>query len=779
MVREMYTTMKEFEEAKDYWISTLRNVKSGLNLVPDHFIDGEFAANYEKKYFTRESSDALLHMSNGNDLSLFIILLTVLKILLCKLSRQRDIVVASPVRGNLNSDLNRFVLFRDDVRSVQSFRELLMQVKDSVISGYRNQHYPIANILDLLNLPDGSCLFRIVAVLEQLHEWRWVHAALEQHRSDFVFCFKGNDGRLLIQLLYNSKKFKRRTAYSIFSMFQVVLQQVIEDRDILVKDIQIIPLEEKRKVLFDFNKTKHRDSKPRLVQELFQDQVIVRSDEIAVVFLDQTLTYRQLNKLVNLMAWDLKDHGVGPDTMVVLLMNSSIETVVGILAVIKAGGAYVPLEPDLPLVRKRLILKDCAPRLIISDKANYPQATFLSGEMGCDVLLARNRYEAFARIGDLEVVNHLSDILYVVYTSGTTGAPKGVAVEHGGLVNYICWRLDSPYFPRRNVTLQLLSYAFDGFGSNFFTALFSGGTLVMIPQEKRLDARFIDQVIAAERVTHSSLVPGMYQMVLRAAMHGELDSLKVVVLAGEKCGESLIRESKSKLPRVILINEYGPTETTVTASAKFNIRATCTSMIGRPIANCMIYILDSDHNPVAVGVQGEIFIGGPGVARGYLNQPELTADKFIRSPFASDETLYQSGDLGRWNASGEIEILGRIDEQLKIRGNRIEPEEIEAIVMLHPDIVDVAVTAIAEGDGGGSICVYAVTDRPLEDLSLRDFLMGRLPPYMIPSHYMKIEQLPRTPGGKVDRRALPLPGGAGPAGEIERVFGRIHLVYDI
>ncbi len=766
MVRHMVASLKEFEEAKDYWLAGLKGMSPEIKLLPDHSSNGDFAANYEKKYLAQEWSDALIHMSNGNDLSLFIILLTVLKIVLHKVSRQDDIAVASPVKGNAASTLNRFVLFRDYVSREGSFRELLMQVKSSVIEGYKNQHYPLSNILELLNLDDYHSVFRVVVVSEQLHEWEWVQAALDLHQSDLIFCFKKRDTRLMLQILYNSKKFKRRTANSFFSMFQVVTRQVIENKDVHIKDIYIIPDDEKQKVLYDFNDTGNAGVKYNLVQEMFQDQVIGRADEQAVIFQDKSLTYRELNKLVNIVAWDLRDRGVGPDTLVALLVETSLETVVAMMAVIKAGGAYVPIETDLPLNRKRVILTDCAPRLLLCDNANLAQAGRFAGELGCDVLPARNGSQEFARFSDLEIKSRLTDMLYVVYTSGTTGLPKGVAVEQRGLVNYIRWRLDSHHFPRRNVTLQLLSYAFDGFGSNFFTALLSGGILVMVAQEKRLEPRFLDRLIQERRVTHTSLIPGLYRMLVQSARQGELESLKVVVLAGEKCSEALVKESKRRLPRVMLINEYGPTETTVTATAKINIRESAPCIIGKPIANCYAYILDSSCNLVSVGVPGEICISGTGMARGYLNHPERTAESFVANPFLKDKRMYRTGDLGRWNASGEIEILGRIDNQVKIRGNRIEPEEIETNMTHHPQIKEAAVVTLSTGSAGDCMCAYVVAERSLEELNLRDFLLDYLPLYMIPSYFVPLEQLPRTPGGKLDKKSLPMPEGVELMGEI-------------
>lgn len=661
MTRRTLSSVKEFESAKDYWLTGLKGMPQEIRLVPDHLDAGDFNANYEKKYLSQELSGALIRMSEGNDLSLYIIVLSVLKILLHKMSRQEDIVVAAPVKGDTAAQSNRLVLFRTYISPERSFREIWAQVKEAVVEGYKNQHYPLANILELLNVGNVHSVFKVIAVSEQLHEWEWIQTALDDHQSDLVFWFKKNEARLMLRVFYNSGKFKRRTAHSLISMFQVVLRQIVEDGDVCLRDIQIIPDDERRKVLIDFNNCKKKGGELRLVQEMFQDQVISRADERAVLVKDQQLTYRKLNKLVNLAAWDLRDHGIGPDCPVGLMVNMSLELAVGILAIIKAGGAYVPIDMGLPLGRKRMILRDCAPRVILCDSENREAGRRLAGDIGCAVIPVHSENQDFARFSDPEVKNRLDDMLYVAYTVGTTGAPQGVVVEQRGLVNYICWRLTSNHFPRRNVTLQLLSFAGGGFGANFFTALLSGGILVMTFQDQKQEPRDLARLIRDRKVTHMSLSPGIFHSLLQDAPITELESLKVVTLAGGACSEELVSSCRCALPRLTLINEYGLREISVAAAAKVNVRENYPYIVGKPVSHCRVYILDTSGNLVAVGVPGEICVSGIGLARGYLNQPLRTAECFVVNPFVEDTFMYKTGDLGRWNASGEIELLGRVD----------------------------------------------------------------------------------------------------------------------
>ncbi len=356
------------------------------------------------------------------------------------------------------------------------------------------------------------------------------------------------------------------------------------------------------------------------------------------------------------------------------------------------------------------------------------------------------------------------DLAYMIFTSGTTGKPRAVLVEHGGLVNYVDWRLEAYGCGAADVTLQPLSYSFDGFGANFYSSLLSGGRLILVPDARKLDFAFVKEIIRAEKVTNSSLVPGMYEALLQSAAGKDLESLRFVVLAGERSGGALIRKSKEMAPRLRLHNEYGPTEATVTAAALRDIDGANTALMGRPIANTRVYVLDSHLQPLPINIPGELCIAGKGVAEGYLNNPEQTVERFRLNPSVPGERVYRSGDLGRFLPDGRLELYGRLDHQVKIRGFRLEPEEIKNQLLAIEPITEALVVARGDETGGDEgpeeryLCAYFTAPKEMPVPGLKERLSARLPDYMIPAFFVQLAAFPLTVNGKIDRRALPAPG---------------------
>jgi amino acid adenylation domain-containing protein len=538
----------------------------------------------------------------------------------------------------------------------------------------------------------------------------------------------------------------------------------------------------------------------------------------------QHLTYRQLDNASHALSLQLRAKGVKPGTIVGLELDPSLEMAVGILGILKAGGAYLPIEPGYPGKQIDYMLKDSNARILLT---SHEIAPLSSPQASLNLSEGRN----FTN-DQCPMTN--DQLAYLIYTSGTTGTPKGVLVNHRGLVNYTLWRLSSYNLTGHDITLQLISFSFDGFGSNFYSALLSGGELVLVPGSKRTDMDYIKETVKNRKITNLSIVPGIYEALLERAQQEEFNSLEFVVLAGEKAGTHLIRASRERYPHIRLVNEYGPTEATVTAAAKIGIQAGSAAVIGTPIANTCIYILDCRLQPVPIGIFGEIYISGPGVASGYLNQPELTSEKFKRTvishsslvirkpgrtvishsslvirkpgrtvishsslvigsssqfspndrspkalpndqcpmtndrspkllpndqcPMTNDRSFkfFRTGDLARWQSDGNIEFSGRIDRQVKIRGFRIEPGEIEARLLRHPSVKEVVVTGRQDKAGNKYLCAYVVSPGILtpETPGLKDYLARELPIHMIPAHFVRVEAIPRTSSGKVDRKRL-------------------------
>ncbi|MCP4148132.1 MAG: amino acid adenylation domain-containing protein, partial [bacterium] len=575
------------------------------------------------------------------------------------------------------------------------------------------------------------------------------------------------------------------TIETIYGHFLNLLQSALSAGDAPLSALEILSQEEKTQLLYEFNDTKNDYPGDKTIHQLFEEQVRRRPDAMAIAGKSilrrgrlaaawHYLTYSELNKKAGQLAYHLKEIGITADTPVGIMLTPSLEMAVGILGILKAGGAYLPVDSQYPPDRITFMFKDSGTGILLSEENLLNKirgnGAGTAGFEGCNIIDLRKFLEpdgkAKLSMPESGVTHQASDLVYIIYTSGTTGQPKGVAVEHRNLVNYTCWRLDSYAFSSGDITLQLLSYAFDGFCSNFYSSLTSGGSLILTTNLNKMDFTSIANIMVERAVTNISLVPVMYEAILNSSDSKEFKHLRFVVFAGEKASEHLLKRSHEYNPHLRHIIEYGPTETTVTATANIDIKSTDTSIIGNPIANAMIFILNERMYPQPIGVPGELCISGDGMARGYINRPELTAEKFVtgrlpnnQSPI-TDNHLYRTGDLTRWLPDGNIEFLGRIDLQVKIRGFRIEIGEIENTLLNIKEIKETIVTARIGSSGEKYLCAYCVTaesDEKLDMETLKENMRLNLPDYMIPTYFVRINKIPLTANGKVDLDALPAP----------------------
>jgi amino acid adenylation domain-containing protein len=485
---------------------------------------------------------------------------------------------------------------------------------------------------------------------------------------------------------------------------------------------------------------------------------------VAVVFENQSLTYRELNRRANQLAHYLQKLGVGPDVLVGICIERSLEMVIGLLGILKAGGAYVPLDPKYPRERLAYIMDDTqAPVLITLSTLNLGLRTD-----GRQVVYLDKGWDEIWKEGgeNVEIGLQIENLAYVIYTSGSTGKPKGVVIEHRSAVNLVNWATHTFGYEELKGVLASTSLCFDLSVFELFTPLAQGGTILLVNNLLSLLSESLGWP-----VTLINTVPSAMTELLR--MKGLPDSVGTINLAGEPLGNDLVKQiyEQSKVKRIF--NLYGPTETTTYSSAaEIVLTATQIPPIGKPIANTQIYLLDAQLQPVPIGVSGELYIGGDGLARGYLHQPELTQERFIPNPFSAipGARLYKTGDLGRYLPDGNILFLGRSDHQVKIRGFRVEIGEIEAILCQHLGIRQAVVIARGDTPGDKQLVAYMVpVKQPTPSIKeLREFLKDSLPEYMMPSAFVWLEAIPLTPNGKIDRKALPAPEGSRP--ELERRF---------
>ena len=555
--------------------------------------------------------------------------------------------------------------------------------------------------------------------------------------------------------------------------------------DTLSASIDVMPEEERNKLIVEWNATGAAYPRDKYVHELFEEQAARTPDAVAVVHDGRTLTYSQLNARANQLAHHLRGLGVGPEALIAICVERGLEMVVGLLAILKAGGAYVPMDPSYPQERLAYMLKDSAPAALLTlahlkDMLPAGANSVPIIVLGAGAPLWADMPESNPHRAELSA-NHLA---YVIYTSGSTGMPKGVMVEHRHLYNYLYWAWHF-YTPAAGSAVSS-SLSFDATVTSIFTPLLCGGALQIVSEGKEIDG--LGQLLCGKQCPGLvKITPSHLDAVGRTvAAEGKQPSASLFVVGGEALASSTVRLWQQMQPDVRIVNEYGPTETVVGCvvyEVPANFPLTATTPIGRPIANTQIYILDARGDPAPIGVAGELYIGGAGVARGYLNRPDLTSERFVADPFSaqSGARMYKTGDLGRWTADGVIEYLGRNDFQVKIRGFRIELGEIEARLAEYESIRESVVLAREDSSGDKRLVAYYVSDVNIAVEALRAHLLAKLPDYMVPAAFVRLDRMPLSHNGKLERKALPAPDSSAyvqdayeaPAGPVEEKLARI------
>ncbi|MCG3119021.1 MAG: Linear gramicidin synthase subunit B [bacterium] len=532
----------------------------------------------------------------------------------------------------------------------------------------------------------------------------------------------------------------------------------------LVSELNILPRAERQYLLYDFNDTQTAYPTDRCIHHVIEEQARRTPDSVAVIFNEQALTYGELNARANQLAHYLRARGVGPDVLVGICVERSLEMIIGMLGILKAGGAYLPLDPAYPKERLAFMLEDTRTPVLLTKQLtidNYQlsivnlKLKIVCLDTGWDMIAQESRDNP-----GTEVIPE--NLVYIIYTSGSTGKPKGVVISHQDLIISNMARI--AYFKQPvHKFLLLSSLSFDSSVVGIFWTLCEGGALFLVPEGLQQNVPELAEIIEKNQISHLLTLPSFYALILEYAEARQLHCLETAIVAGEACPKKMVDQHKGLLKHTALFSEYGATETTVFSSVYDCLEQTLNlAPVGDPIANAQMYVLDVHQQPQPVGVPGEVYFGGDALSKGYWRRPDLTAEKFIPHPFSSTPgaRLYKSGDLARHLPNGDIEFLGRIDNQVKIRGFRIELEEIEAVLSQHPAVREVAVEAREVAPGSKRLVAYLATAKNSSAASSewRRFLSERLPDYMVPSTFVVMESLPKNPNGKIDRRALPDPG---------------------
>ncbi|KQB41366.1 non-ribosomal peptide synthetase [Flavobacterium aquidurense] len=713
--------------------------------------------------FSKEFLDKLKNFSQQHDLTLFMTLMSGINSLLYRYTGQDDIITGTPIAGREHPDLeNQLGLFlntlaiRAQIKEQSTFFDIVSNQKETLLQAYDHQNYPFDLLVNKLNLKrdtSRSALFDVLVVLQNQSQLKNINTEAlsdiaisdfdfndKTAQVDISFRFTETDA-LHLAIEYNTDIYEGYLIEKMFAHFENLLIQLIENPVTAIEKIDFLTESEKQRLLFDFNDTDIVYEKDKTILDLFEEQAAKTPDNIAVIFDSTKITYRELNEQSNqLAAYLIKNYAIESNDLVGIKLDRSERMIVAIFGILKSGGAYVPIDVSYPQERIDYIAKDANLKLCIDENE-------------LDKFRLNQDFYATTPI-QLSNLNHLA---YCIYTSGSTGKPKGVLNHHAGLYNRLVWMKSYLKVDDKQNFLQKTPYTFDVSVWELILPFITGSTLVIAKPDGHKDVIYLEQIIDKERVTIIHFVPSMLGAFLENAQKGNCNSLLHVVCSGEELPVLTAQDCKNKFLNAALHNLYGPTEAAidVTAVNLSEIDVVKDGVtIGKPIANTKIYIVNNALELQPFGVPGELLISGIQVARGYLNLPELTEDRFIADPFRAGYHVYRTGDVAQWQPDGSIGYLGRIDNQVKIRGNRIELGEVESTIIEYGTIQQVVVMA-KELNSEKVLVAYVVSENDLDKTALRNFLQNRLPDYMIPGFYIKIAQFPLTSSGKIDRKVLP------------------------
>ncbi|WP_292772060.1 amino acid adenylation domain-containing protein [Nostoc sp. NOS(2021)] len=736
--------------------------------------------------------DALEKLSQQEGVTLFMTLLAAFKTLLYRYTHQEDIALGSPIANRNRSEIEGIIGFfvnslvlRSNLSGNPTFQELLGRVREVTLGAYSHQDLPFEKLVEELH-PERNLshhpLFQVVfgfqnapmSALElpglvpsfmnidlkktrfdlELHLWK----CSEDFRSLLGGNWEYSEGLRGI-MVYNTDLFDKATISRMLEHFKTLLSGIVANPEQRIANLPLLSQVELHQVLVEWNKTQVDYPQDKCIHQLFEEKVQQYPDSIAVNFGNEQLTYQELNTRSNKLARHLQKLGVGSEVLVGICISQSIEMIIGLLGILKAGGAYVPLDPSYPQERLNFMLEDAQVSVLLTQENLLKHFESFSNQ----IVSIDKDWEIIAQEQEDNSKSHLNseNLAYVIYTSGSTGKPKGVAVPHKAVNRLVCNTNYIKLEPSDKIT-QASNVSFDAATFEIWGALLNGAQLVGISKDVTLSSHEFALQLQEKGINVLFLTTALFQQIARDVPQA-FASLRYLLFGGETVDTRWVKKIlKHGVPKH-LIHVYGPTENTTFSSyyCVEELPLATSFPVGRPITNTQIYILDTHLQPVPIGVTGELYIGGDGLAQEYLNRTELSAKHFITHPFTNNPKtrLYKTGDLGRYLADGNIEFLGRVDNQVKIRGFRIELSEIEAVLSQHSAVRESVVIASEDVPDDKYLVAYIVPNQeqiPTQDV-LRKFIKEKLPDYMVPRAYVLLESLPLTPNGKVDRRALPAP----------------------
>jgi amino acid adenylation domain-containing protein len=751
---------------REFWLNEFKDQITILELPIDYERpsvkghDGSFVSFY----VSPDETNKLKSVAENEGSTMFMMLLSIFNVFLSKITNQDDIIIGTPTAGRQHADLENIIgmfvntlAIRNNPKGNSSFREFLSVVKSKTLSCFENQAYQLETLIDELKIERDTSrtpLFEVMfsyenfepSVLEIPGLTYSAHSIGHSvAKFDLTLLVHEYEGRLFLNFGYATDVFKRETIEKFALYFKRLVSSIISDTNKKIADLEMLPIDEKKRLLYEFNANQLPYPKNKTIVDLFEDQVLKTPDNLALLFGKKELTYSGLNEQVNQLAHHLIAKGVKAQAVVALKMERSLEMIIGLLAILKTGAAYLPIDPSLPGQRILQMLRDSKAVYLLTEESeqnNYNQYV--------DVINVHHPEVERCNRNNLQVTINPADVAYVIYTSGSTGKPKGVMVMHGSVINLIVSQTELFKITPEERILQFSTIGFDASVEQLWLALLTGAALVLVDKDVITDQGMFNAFLSENHISHLHATPSFLENITLEKQ----DELKRVISGGEECKVPL---AKRLCKDYIFYNEYGPTETTVTATVKQVTEADTTAIkipIGKPIHNTQAYVLGKHKELVPEGTRGELYIGGAGLAKGYLYDEILTQEKFVNNPFINGEKIYHTGDIARWMPDGTLEFLGRIDNQVKLRGFRIELGEIENQLAKYEPVKE-AVVVLREQEQ--QLVAYYVSEKEISTTDLKDFLYGELPEYMVPTYFVHLEALPLTASGKLDRKALPVP----------------------
>jgi amino acid adenylation domain-containing protein len=773
---------QELEEQLSYWKQQLAGVPTELSLPMDH--PRPSTPTFEGGHKRLALSPALKHklneLSKREGVTLFMTLLAAFKTLLYRYTSQEDIVVGSPIAGRSHSEVEDLIGFfvntlalRTTLAGNPTFRELLQRVRQTAIEAYAHQDVPFEKLVaeldperDLGRNPLFQVMFQYqenVKPLFQTEDLKLSSVETSTHTAKFDLSMAviARDETLLCLMEYRTELFREETIAQLLDHYKTLLESIVADPIERIATLRLMSDAERSELIDSGRGERAEFPREQTIHKLFEEQVERTPNEPALIFRNGQMSYHVLNARANQLASYLRDRGVGLETRVAIRMERSPEMIVGLLGILKAGGAYVPLDPAYPEERALYILEDSGASLLLTKEGLIESP--LTARVPVVSLDDESEHISVVNASNPQTKHTAENAAHVIYTSGSTGRPKGVISAHRASVNRFAWMWRTYPYAHGEVCCQKTTLSFVDSICEIFGPLLQGVPLVILDDDSVKDPKGLVAALSAHRVSRIVLVPSLLRVMLESNddLARRLPDLRYCVCSGESLPVELAAAFREKLPHTLLFNLYGSSEIAadVTCYEVTETSGLNNVPIGKPIDNTQIYILDGQLQPVPFGVVGEIYVGGEGLARGYLNQPTLTDEKFVSDPFKrGDAKLFRTGDLGRYLADGNIEFHGRRDHQVKVRGFRIELGEIETVLKTNPAIRQAVVVALDDAQAGKQLVAYLhveTTPPPINEI--RTLLRRKLPDYMMPSAFVMLETLPLNASGKIDRLALPAP----------------------